>query len=211
MLKTLKFAPFVVLSLSLLTGGAQGQTQPQIEKARETIAALNGVENYCFSIQKFSETRQARLFARVASSQGGPAKWMAFSSESQWRTAGQPEPAAWTWQKDQRVVLVRITVENGQDGFRYVDYCYDPNGKLARVTTAPSTVTHCDNRNFRCVVVSGTDWVFLPNGQKIPLETRFDWSVLRSEQTLFATSTLNPPEYSEASELPLANLLRRRF
>lgn len=178
-------------------------------KARETIAAIGGVEDYCLSIQKFSETRQARLFARVASSEGGPAKWMAFSSESQWRTAGQPMPAAWVWQKDQRVVLVRTTVENGQDGFRYVDYCYDSNGKLARVTTVPWTVTHCDNRYFRCEVVSGANWLFLPNGQKIRLETRFDSSLLRSEQTVFATSTLNPPEYTEASELPFANLLGR--
>ncbi len=101
-----------------------------------------------------------------------------------------------------------MTLQYGEGGFRYADYCYQENGKLASIATVPSTITRCDDEKFRCEVISGADSVFLPDGRKIRIVNRPASQLLKPEQTVFATPRLNPAEYINLSELPFAHLLR---
>lgn len=205
-------ALFIVLTALSFPLWASGQTasslESQSQQDQKIFEAMNSVEKYCWDVERFSDSHQARLFAEIGSGKG-EAKWVEFASKIAWRDAGQPEPVALVWYRNSRVVQVAAAFHNEDDnGWDHASYCYDPDGKLARLATAPKARAACDEAYFRCQLTSGIDRLYLPDGRKVQIVKQFDPRPLKSEQTVFATSNATPPEYLKVTELPFAHLLR---
>ncbi len=201
----------VLLSPSLFGQTAQTKavTHPDDKQLRETIEAMNSVQKYCWTVESFSESHEPRLFAETHSGGTQSAEWTEFSGRAEWERAGKPKPIAWAWLENGNIIRVAMAFDHGnEDGPLYVDYCYQPNGKLARLASVPTLQTKCDDAYFRCQLTSGIEWLYLPNGQRLQVVNGMDRRLLKSEQTYFSASTFAPPEYLNVGDFPFARLLR---
>lgn len=100
-----------------------------------------------------------------------------------------------------------MTFGKGGDTNSEYAYCYGANGRIARIAAMPTKQIQCDDANFRCLFISDFERLYLPDGQKVEVLDNFDSRLLKSEKTIFATSTETPPEYRNVSELPFARSL----
>jgi nuclear transport factor 2 (NTF2) superfamily protein len=201
----------VVLSPSWFGQTAQTKavTRPDDKQVRETTEAMNSVQKYCRTVESFSESHEPRLFAETHSGRTQSAEWAEFSSRAEWERAGKPKLIASAWLRNGNIIRVAMAFEHGnEDGPLYVDYCYQQNGKLARLASVPVLRTKCDDAYFRCQLTSGIEWLYLPNGQRLQVVNGMDRRLLKSEQTYFSTSKLAPPEYPNVGDLPFARVLR---
>lgn len=178
------------------------------EAVKETMAAVVSVEKYCSNAENFSQSQPSRLFAEVPSGNGEPPAWTAFSTEAQWDHAGGPAPRARVWYSDGKVVLVRMMFDKGREFGSDYNYCYGANGRIARIAAVPTKQIQCDDSYLQCVLISGFERLYLPDGKKVNVLNNFDSRLLKSEKTIYATSKETPPEYLNVSELPFARLLR---
>jgi hypothetical protein len=172
-----------------------------------TLAAVNSIRKYCGDVDDFSKSHQARLFAQTQPDMNKVPTWLEFSSKAEWKYAGRPTPIALAWYRDGGLIRGVIAFDKGDDdGSSYADYCYQQNGKLAQLATQ-ATQTACDDANFWCHITFGIDWVYLPDGRKVPVMNRTDTRLLKSERTYFTSSKEDPPEYFNVNELPFAHFL----
>jgi hypothetical protein len=193
-----------------IAGDARAPQNPAhlTETVRKNAAAAASVQQYCSNIENLSQSLPSRIFAEVPSSAGQPSHWAEFSTETEWESAGAPEPKARAWYSDGKVVLVRMTShKSGETSSEYA-YCYASNGAIARIAAVPTQQIQCDDANYRCLFISAFERLYLPDGQKVEVINDFDSRLLKSEKTVFATSRESPPEYPAVSDLPFAGLLR---
>jgi hypothetical protein len=203
----------ILLSPSLFGQTAPSSLIPGSEKTqlqeKEMIAALNSVQKYCWTAESFSKSHEPRLFAEIHSDANQIAEWVELSNRAEWLRVGKPKPIAWVWYKDGSVIQVAMAFDKrDENGPLYADYCYQKDGKLARLAPVPTMQTTCDDAYFRCQLTFGIEWLYLPNGQKVPIIHGMDSRFLKSEETSFSRSKLTPPEYLNVSDLPFAHLLR---
>jgi hypothetical protein len=183
-------------------------TEPNDNQLRATAAAMISVENYCHdSVGALVRSHEPRLFAETHPAANQPAQWVEFSNKAAWENAGKPKPIAWVWYKDTNIIQVAMAFENSdENGPLYADYCYDPNGKLARLESIPHIQTTCDDAYFRCQLTSGREWLYVQNGQRVEVRNEMDLRLLKSERTSFTLSKFVPPEYLNVAELPFARI-----
>jgi hypothetical protein len=118
---------------------------------REEKYALVTLTKYCTAVEGFSRFQEPRVFAQVFSGLGAESGWVEFSNRAAWRGAGSPQPLALVWYKDDKVVRVAITSKDGtREGEPYTEYCYRPDGSLARLRAVPELQTECDPLLFHC-------------------------------------------------------------
>lgn len=141
MTKFLSLLAPVILAAPLLAQSADSNA------VREGRYALTTLAKYCDAVEKFSNSEVPRMFAQI----GSGSNWMEFSGSDAWKRAGKPWPIALVWYKDDTVtrVVIKAKGESG-DGQWYADYCYRPDGSLARLRSVPETQTRCDQSLFHC-------------------------------------------------------------
>jgi hypothetical protein len=170
------------------------------------------LEKYCAGVENFSKARQPRVFANISSSSAS--SWVEFSSTTEWMHEGSPHPRALVWYKDGHVIRVEMTAKGGGGEKEYADYCYRPNGSLARLRPVPGTQVACDRSLLHCRVTFREGRLYPPKG--LPADHRFvgvrtDEDILlgplQSESTSFVVAPMDWPEYLTVSELPFSPLL----
>lgn len=60
----------------------------------------------------------------------------------------------------------------GGNGQLYADYCYRPDGRLARLRSVPETQTDCDSVLFHCKVTIRGERLYPPSGELAKLSTK---------------------------------------
>ena len=222
---------FLLLGTALLAQSADSNA------VKEERYALSTVTKYCKTVETLSHSQQPRMFAQTASGLGPSSGWVEFSSTDAWRRAGQPQPLALVWYKDGGVARVAITArDRGDNGQSYVDYCYRPNGSLARLRSVPEVRTECDQSYFHCSrtfrgerfyhpkpeicnskylrcfarpsaeSTEGKTSIAAPSIDVLPSEG-FDFWPLKPERTSFIVAPLDWPEYLSVWDLPFNGLL----
>ena len=174
---------------------------------------------YCDAVERFSNIQQPRVFARKSSVLGQSPEWAEFFSMDAWRDAGKPQPLALVWYKDDRVARVAITPPDARrDGKSYTDYCYRPDGSLARLRSVPETQLDCDQSFLYCSYTFRVERLYPPGlgGQRpscvkqAPVdlaEYSVDRRPLKSEKTSFMFAPMEWPEYLSVWDLPFNQLL----
>lgn len=212
----------VVLPLFLLMCGstfsiAQSDSHSNTAKELQRYSLVTLIR-YCDGVERFSYTQSPRIFARTSSVLGRSLEWAEFFSMDGWRQAGKPHPLALVWYREDRVARVAITPPNGRADDSYTDYCYRPDGSLARLRSVPETRSDCDQSSLHCRYTFRVERLYPPGlgGQRSTSVTRqpFDldgYSVdrrpLKSEKTSFMFAPIEWPEYLNASDLPFNQLL----
>jgi hypothetical protein len=213
---------FLLFGTSLLAQSANSNA------VKEEKYALITLTKYCRTVETLSHSRQPRLFSQTASGLGPSWGWVEFSSTDAWRRAGQPQPLALVWYKDGRVARVVITArDRGDYGQAYVDYCYRPNGSLARLRSVPDLQTDCDQSYFHCSLTFRGERFYHPKPDFMrhsaeshegkasiaapPIDVLasagFDRRLLKSERTSFTVAAPDWPEYLSVRDLPFNGLL----
>jgi hypothetical protein len=173
---------------------------PTNEEIRETNEAMASIWNYCLNVADYSSSRQPRLFAKTESNETGA--WDEFSSKAEWEQAGKPQPVAFAWYKENKVVRAVFLSKNNGDGGRYAEYCFRADGHLAELQSGADVSAVCDDAYFRCQLTLPREWLYLPTG-KIVNVIHDDQRPLKSEKTNLSLST-KPPEYLTIWDLPFA-------
>jgi hypothetical protein len=189
-----------------------GQTSPSSsiqhptkEEIRELNQAMVSITNYCSTVADHSMSRKPRLFAKTGESNETGA-WDEFSSKAEWKRAGKPEPIAFAWYKENKIIRAVFSFKNKSDGgYRYAEYCYRADGHLAELRSEADASAVCDDAYFRCQLVLPREWFYLPGGKIINL-IHDDQRLLKSEKTNLSLST-KPPEYLTIWDLPFASSL----
>jgi hypothetical protein len=143
-MKRLPALLFLAFGASLL---AQSADSRAVEEERYALVTMT---KYCKEVEMLSISQQPRIFAQTSSGLGPSSGWVEFSSRDMWRRAGKPQPLALVRYKEAKVARVAITARNHSNGRSYVDYCYRPNGSLARLRSVPNLRTECDQFSFHC-------------------------------------------------------------
>ena len=120
---------------------------PTNEEIRE-LKAMASIWNYCLNVADYSSSRQPRLFSKTESNETGA--WDEFSSKAEWEQAGKPQPVAFAWYKENKVVRAVFLSKNNGDGGRYAEYCFRANGHLAKLRSEADASAVCDDAYFRC-------------------------------------------------------------
>ena len=217
---TLTLTP-VLLVASLL---AQSPDSYTIKEGRYALVTLT---KYCDAIEDFSNSQQARLFAQFPSGFALSSHWVEFASRDAWTRAGKPKPLALVWYKDDAVARVAITEKDGGgNGRSYTDYCYRPDGSLARLRSVPEMQTDCDTSLFHCkstfrgerlyppMILEHVNPSAKPTGRR-PLVVQSDAAEvddpmlrpLKPEKSSFRSAPVDSPEYLSVWDLPFNRLL----
>lgn len=210
----------LVLSAAALL--AQSVNSTTIKEERYSLSTLS---KYCDQIEIFSKSQQARVFAQVTAGFEAPSGWVEFSSGAAWARAGKPQPLALVWYKDERVSRVAITSGDGENS--YADYCYRPDGNLARLRSQPEVQNDCDNRFLACKVTVRAEQLYPPYGElaqlsikqatkrppfirnldHLSLNALVSRPALRPERSSGSFASTNSPEYLTIWDLPFNRLL----
>lgn len=194
---------------------------------KEERYSLTTLTKYCSAAETFSKSQQPRVFAQVSSGLGPSLGWVEFSSRADWTLAGMPQPLAFVWYKDDRVSRVAISAHSeGGNGQSYADYCYRPDGRLARLRSVPETQTDCDSVLFHCKVTLRGERLYPPSGELAKLSTKraekrpsfvaqldelslnaLAVRPLESERTSLSFPRMTWPEYLTVDDLPFNQLL----
>jgi len=212
----------VALPLFLLCGSTfsigQSDSHPNATKVLQRYSLLT-LTKYCDGVERFSNTQRPRIFARKSAALGRSPEWAEFFTMDEWRHAGKPQPLALVWYKEERVVRVAITPPNGRaDGNSYTDYCYRPDGSLARLRSVPETQADCDQSSLHCSYTFRVERLYPPGlgGQRPSSVTQqpvdldgysLDRRPLKSEKTSFMFAPMEWPEYLTVWDLPFNQLL----
>jgi len=212
----------VVLLLFLVTWSSTSllaqSDHPNAPKVLQKYSLVTLVK-YCDAVETFSNIRQPRFFAQKFSALGPSSGWVEFSSIDAWRQAGKPQPLALVWYMDDRVARVAITPPDGtRNENSYTDYCYRPDGSLARLRSVPEKQADCDQSFLHCSYTFRVERLYPPGlgGQRpysaTPPPVDLDgYSVdrrpLKSEKTSFKFAPLEWPEYKSVWDLPFNQLL----
>jgi hypothetical protein len=141
------------------------------------------------------------------------------STQNVWGQAGKPQPLALVWYKDDRVARVVITPPDAsRDGNSYTDYCYRPDGSLARLRSVPERQADCDQSLLHCSYTFRVERLYPPGlgGQGPSSVTQppvdlagysVDLRPLKSEKTSFMLAPMEWPEYRSVWDLPFNQLL----
>ena len=204
---------------------AQSADSSAVKEGRYAFITLT---KYCHALETFSNTRKPRIFAQSSSGVGPSSGWMEFSSRDAWRRAGKPQPLALVWYKDDRVARVAITARDGSgDGRSYVEYCYRPDGSLARLRSMPKMQTDCDQSLFHCSFTFREERFYPPKAELVkpsrkpvggrppvlaePIDVLRVYGVdlrpFKSERTSISCAPIDWPEYLSVWELPFNRLL----
>ncbi len=145
---------------------AQSPDSHTIKEGRYALATLT---KYCDAVEDFSNSQQPRLFAQLPPGAALSSHWVEFSSRDAWIRAGKPKPLALVWYKDDAVARVAITEKVGDDhGRSYTDYCYRPDGSLARLRSVPEMQTDCDPSLFHCNSTFRAERLYPPDDPRTP-------------------------------------------
>jgi hypothetical protein len=213
----------VALPLFLLMCGstfsvAQTNSHSNPAKVLQRYSLLTLIK-YCDRVERFANTQPPRIFARKPAVFGRSLEWAEFFSIDEWRQAGKPQPLALVWYKEDGVARVAITPPNTRaDGNSYTDYCYRPDGSLARLRSVPETQADCDQSSLRCSYTFRVERLYPPGlgdqgpssvtQQPISLDRySVDRRPLKSEKTSFVFAPMEWPEYLNVSDLPFNQLL----
>ena len=184
MSKAVSLLTSVALFLFSVLAVAQIALSPQ-QQIAQRIRERKSVVRYCNDIDVFAKAHPSRLFAQ-ATSVGGA--WEEFPDRARWGENGKPVPAALVWTRRGQVVAVRLAFNDGARQVGIGDYCFRPDGTIARIRTVPEIGTRSDARGLHGELSFGVDWIYLPEGTTIV--------------------TVTPPEFRTIVELPFANLLQ---
>lgn len=213
----------VALPLLLLMCGstfsvAQSDSHSTDSKVLQRFSMLT-LTKYCDGVEKFSNTQQPRIFARKSAVRGQQPEWVEFFSVDAWRHAGKPQPLALIWYKEDKVARVSITPPDGRgNGSSYTDYCYRPDGSLARLRSVPEMRADCDPSYLDCSYTFRVEQLYPPGlgGQRRSFVTQqpvdldgysIDLRPLKSERTSFIFAPVEWPEYRNVWDLPFNQLL----
>jgi hypothetical protein len=210
-----------LLSFLLMCGTTSSLAQSDQSEAAKVLQKYSLVTliKYCDAVEAFSDIQQPRVFARKSSVLGPSSGWVEFFSMDAWRHAGEPQPLALVWYKDDRVARVVITPPEGRrDGNSYTDYCYRPDGSLARLRSVPEKQTDCDQSFLHCSYTFRVERLYPPGlGGQRPLHVTppsvdlngysVDRRPLKSEKTSFMFAPMEWPEYMTVWDLPFSPLL----
>lgn len=198
---------------------AQSMDSNAVLQERYSLITLR---KYCAGIESFSHAQRPRMFAQTASGLGPSSGWVEFSSKDAWRRAGQPQPLAQVWYQDGGVARVAISAQDRQS---YVEYCYRPDGSLARLRSVPETQIECDHSLFHCSLTVRAERFYhaqpnLAAGEPItgeisvaaqPIDVQsvygFDVRTLKSERTSYRVASSDWPEYLSVWDLPFGSLV----
>ena len=211
--------PLTVFATSLLAQSTDSASP------REEKYSLRTLTKYCATVQDFSKSQQPRVFAQVFSSPEASSGWVEFSSKTAWRNAGRPRPLALVWAQAGQTVRVAITAKSGYlDEEPYADYCYRPDGSLARLRAVPELQTDCDPFLLHCSFTFRGERLYPPEGQLPRLSgapakpsvvaqmdqgdrDSFFLRILQSERTSFSIAPLDWPEYLNVRDLPFQHFV----
>jgi hypothetical protein len=203
---TLAACSVLLLACSSFSQNASGSANV----AKDAIASAT---RYCEEIEAFTHASPARFFAKPKPEPAGATEsWQPLAGEEAWKRAGKPMPFAAVWYRDKSLVSAKIASKDARYGIsRYDEYCFRPDGKLLIARSIPSLTSRCDDLNFRCDLMLGSEWIMSPDshdarGDKSLLVTGSDMRPLKSERTL-EIQTTPPPLYRSVSELPFSKLL----
>jgi hypothetical protein len=214
------------LSLLLAAGFLQAQSS-DYGPVRQERYSLVTLAKYCDSVESLSNSQVPRVFAQLFSNAGAASGWTEFSSKAAWRSAGRPQPLAMVWYNSDRVVRVAIMSDDGSaEAQPYADYCYRPDGGLARIRAVPELQTACDPFVFHCSLRLRPERMYPPRGQLATLSGRpmkpavcvsprcsaedpesVFRRALQSEQTSLSFAPMDWPEYLNVRDLPFNRLL----
>ena len=172
--------------------------RPTNEETRELKEAMASITNYCSTVADYSNSRQPRLFAKSESNE--TEAWDEFSRKAEWEQAGKPQPVAFAWYKENKIVRAVFLSKNNRDGGRYAEYCYRADGHLAKLQSEGDASAVCDDAYFRCQLTLPREWFYLPKG-KIVILVNDDQRLLKSEKTTLSLSS-KPTEYLTIWDLP---------
>ena len=187
-----------------------------------TLDVIN-VANYCAHVDDYSSSRPPRVFARITSGYGVSIGWAEFENGAAWRRAGEPKPVAFVWQHNSQIVRAAIFPNDEDDQRIYADYCYRPDGNLARLRPMPSQRHKCEPRRLQCTYTLREVRFYPPEGgvlktygsegdELLSLVKGNADGVLEgppAERTIVAKLPTNLPEYLSVTDLPFDNLFYR--
>ena len=116
---------------------------------KETLDLIT-ITRYCANVEDYSQSQVPRIFAQTASAYGQSAGWVEFANKAAWRRAGSPQPAALVWYRDAKIIRVALSPNEDESPRVYADYCYRPDGTLARLRSVPSERQRCEASRYQC-------------------------------------------------------------
>ena len=173
--------------------------RPTNEEIRELTNSMASIRNYCLSVADYSMSRQPRVFVKTDELNETEA-WDEFSSKAEWEQAGKPQPVAFAWYKENKVVRAVFLSKNNRDGGRYTEYCYRADGHLAKLQSEADTSAVCDDAYFRCQLTLPREWFYLTTGKIVNI-IHDDQRPFKSEKTTLSLSS-KPTEYLTIWDLP---------
>ena len=139
---------------------------PTNEEIRERTEAMASIRNYCLSVADYSMSRQPRVFVKTESNE--TEAWDEFSSKAEWEQAGKPQPVAFAWYKENKIVRALFLSKNNRDGGRYAEYCYRADGQLAKLQSEADASAVCDDVTFAASSRFRESGFIYPQGKSSP-------------------------------------------
>jgi len=210
-----------------LTPAVFGQMMPTPYPRTEGRYMLSTVTRYCQSVENFSSQHHPRVFAAVDGALGELPRWAEYSDELEWKAAREQKPLALVWYRDDHVARVLIASADENNRRRVAEYCYRPDGTLARIRSIPEVWRQCAPSHLRCSFTFAEERLYLPNGRAVkgpsdaiqsilvgfgssdttPGDFGFsDLRPLKSEKTSVSIAEF-PVEYLTVQDLPFSRFL----
>jgi len=130
---------------------------------KETLDLIT-ITRYCANVEDYSHSQVPRIFAQTTSAYGQSAGWVEFDTRAAWRRAGSPQPAAFVWYRDAKIIRVAISPNEDESRGVYADYCYRHDGALARLRSVPSVRQQCEPSRYQCTFILREVRFYPPEG-----------------------------------------------
>ena len=181
------------------------------------------IATYCANVEDYSNSQVPRIFAQITSAYGQSAEWVEFDSRAAWSRAGSPKPVALVWDRDAKIVQVKISPKADESPVVYPDYCYRQDGTLARLRSEPSEQQKCERSRYQCTLALREVRFYPPEGPALKTyggvdalldvvrgTTGFSTGFVKAppaERVIQKFVPMNWPEYPHVTDLPFRNLL----
>lgn len=151
---------------------------------KDLEAQVASTKQYCEMVSRYAADHKPIEVA--ARSENGSQRWYRLPNTPE--TFPQPilsAPNAKVWVFEGQIVAVSLITEDVSRGFKPAEYCFWPNGKLARLVVEPQAreikflPAYWSRRNV------GMERVYAPDGRQLLTSTLFSRESPKSEVTSF--------------------------
>lgn len=211
----------VVLVATVVVGKAGAGERPGESHASapstDVARAIKAIDKFCDGLVPMTKRKERRrLFGLVQKDQHDSGGWIEFTRQDQLEAAVKADhvyDVAQVWSREDDAIAISLSLSSGSgDWVQYVEYCFRPDGTVARTHATLNTFNAVSKDEFKDVNGASRqrDRHFDGSGKQVKLSKRLlDLKTKRPDPTLQFMEA-DEPIYKTASALPFHGLLKGR-